>query len=231
MKIIGLLVALSATTVYADKHAPIKNGTYTSQAAAWNKLNVQGIKLGQPLAQPGFTCGAAWDTHGAIASGRACVKFLDARCKGKSVLIYSVHGKTEPNACVMDENAGGTFLDGKQIFPPLQAIRIVGTDTTAPLIQQISYRFAGDDITDTSNIGKALLAKYGEPDYRNPPNRFMWRIGDTELTADCRTTQGADYDYCEILVSDNSIRDNEGALQKQADDAARIKAAPPAPNL
>ena len=231
MKIIGLLMAFSATVASAGDHAPIKNGTYTSRAAVWNKFSIQGLKIGQPLAQPGFTCGAAWGTNGAMASGRACVKFLDARCKGKKVLIYPVHRKTEPNACVMDENAGGTFLDGKQVYPPLEAIRIVGTDTTAPLIQEISYQFAGDDITDTSNIGKALLAKYGEPEYRNPPIRFLWNADDTRLTADCRATEGADYDYCEVRVTDYAIGANEKALQTEADDAARIKAAPPAPKL
>jgi hypothetical protein len=233
-----LLLAAIAVPARADDRAKIKNGTYPDHQKAWDKFAIQGVKLGVPLESvKGFTCGPKPGTGGYTTADHSCVKFIDPRCKGRKTKIHHISSTGDvPKGqyCFMDESNGATYLDREYMAPPLQAIRIVGTDTTAPLVYEIQYTFAADDLTTDSNLGKALTKKYGAPSYTNEPIAMGWTEGDASLSAACRTIGGdhaADGEYCTIIVEDDTLARVERDIQDQANDDARAGAAPDAPEL
>ena len=231
-----LLAGLSAVAYAELPHrAKMKNGTYGDRDAAWSKLAILGVKLGAPLEKvPGFTCGPPPGTDGFTTQNHSCVKFLDARCKGRPAKIHHIRVSADVPAgqnCFMDEFTGATYLDRKYISPPLSAVRIIGTDTSAPLVFEIDYSFAADDLTDDSNLGKALIAKYGPPTSKNSPIQMSWDIGEVRLSAMCRGTVGPQGEYCHIDVEDRALDGTERDLQREADEAEKHRNAPPAPAL
>ena len=204
------------------------------------KFAILGTRLGTPLEkEPGFTCGPPRGTDGFSTQNHSCVKFTDERCKERPTKIHHVRTASDlpkGQTCFMDEFAGATYLDRTFMSPTLKFIRIVGTDSNNPKIFRIEYTFAADDLTDTSNLGKALIAKYGTPTYKNAPTQMNWKAGDTELAATCRgmggdASQRAMGEYCTIVVEDNKLDQAERARQQAADDKARLDAAPPPPPL
>lgn len=213
----------------------MKNGSYPEHASAWSKFAILGVKLGSELEKvPGVTCGPPPGTDGFSTQNHSCVRFLDARCKAKPTRIHNIRSTADVDkgqSCFMEEFSGATYLDRKITQTPLSALRIVGTDTSAPLVFQISYTFAADDLTEDSNLGKALIAKYGPPAYRNPPISMGWNLGDVQLRADCRGTVGPTGEFCRITVEDGSLDTTERSIQQQADDDARKQSAPPPPKL
>ncbi len=236
----SLALAFAATTasmgaaVADDPRAKLtKNGSYPDHVKGWTTFAVQGTKLGSPLEQvPGFTCGPPPGTDGFTTQNHSCVKFTDARCKGKPTKIHHIRTASDipkGQTCFMDEFTGATYVDGAYAETPLQNIRLVGTNTTAPLVFQIHWILPADDLTEDSNLGKALLAKYGTPTYSQMPRDMSWDLGDLRLAASCNTQGGVR--YCEIVAEDRTIDSTERGLQDEADDAARKRAAPAAPNL
>lgn len=233
-----LLLALAAGPALADKHAPFKHGVYREHEKAWARFAIQGIKLGAPLdKQAGFTCGPAAGYDGMVASNHSCVRFTDDRCKGRPTKIHVISTPADTpkgQACFMDENTGSTYLDRQFTMPPITGIQLIGTNTSAPLISQLKYTFAADDLTASSNLGKALIAKYGKPQYSNEPIQMAWTDGDVKLSADCRLVAGehaAQGDYCTITVEDNKLEQTERSIQQDADDEARKSSAPEPPPL
>ena len=101
----------------ADR-AKIRNGSYPDRAKAWSKFAVQGVKLGVPFETvPGFTCGPPPGTDGFTTQNHSCVKFIDARCKGKPTQIKMIRGMSDVpkgQSSFMDEFMGATYLDRKQ---------------------------------------------------------------------------------------------------------------------
>ncbi|MBX3155680.1 MAG: hypothetical protein KF773_06755 [Deltaproteobacteria bacterium] len=196
------------------------------------------MKLGVPLEkQAGYTCGPPRGTDGFSTQNHSCVKFVDARCSERPTKIHHIRSSGDvPRGltCFMDEFTGATYLDRKLLLPPLFAVRLVGTDTNDPKVFQIHFTFAADDLTETSRLGKALIAKYGPPTSRAEPVRMVWQAGDVELRAECRTIGGdnaAIGDYCTLSVEDRALdhRERERAAGDAA--AAREAAGPPPPSL
>jgi hypothetical protein len=233
-----LLLAAIAVPARADDRAQMKNGTYPDHQKGWAKFAVQGVELGAPLGSvKGFTCGPKPGTDGFTTADHSCVKFIDERCAKRKTKIHHIRATADVpkgQICFMDEANGATYLDREYMSPPLKAIRIIGTDTTAPLVYRIEYTFAADDLTDDSNLGKALKKKYGAPSYTNPPIQMGWTEGDVSLGAACRMIGGdhaADGEYCTISVEDDTLARVEREIQDQANDDARAGAAPAAPEL
>jgi len=233
-----LILTCVGGAALADDRAPMKNGTYNDRDKAWTKFAILGVKLGGALEKhPGFTCGPPPGTGGFSTQNHSCVKFVDDRCKDRPTKIHNITSSADVPAgqsCFMDEFTGDTFLDRKHVVPPLQAVRIVGTNTSAPLVFQLEYTFAADDLTAGSNLGKALIGKYGPPASDTPPVRMTWRVGDVELRAACRTIAGEHApqgEFCKIVVEDNKLDDVERGIQQQANDDARQHSAPPPPPL
>lgn len=222
----------------ADDRAPMKNGSYADHQKAWTKFAILGVKLGAPLEkQAGFTCGPPAGTDGFTTQNHGCVKFIDDRCKGKPTKIHHIRSSGDVpkgQTCFMDEFTAATYFDRTLLAPPLRALHIVGTDTSAPLIFRLEYTFGADDLTSDSNLGKALIAKYGPPAYTNPPIQMSWTMGDVSLTAACRQIGGDNApmgEFCKITVEDNTLDGTERSIQEQATEDARKKKAPEAPPL
>jgi hypothetical protein len=232
----ALTLIVSASALAADPRAKLtRNGDYSDRAAAWDKLKVLDIKLGQPLeSQPGFTCGPPPGTDGFSTQNHSCVKFLDAKCKGRPAKIHHLHSNGDVpkgQSCFMDEFNGQTYLDRQIASLPLSAVRIVGTDTTKPLIMSIEYTFAADDVKEDSNLGKALIAKYGPPTSKNEPIGMYWQMGNVVLRVDCRVIQTPNGEFCKLVAEDQGIDQTERELQEQANEDIKKKNAPAAPKL
>jgi hypothetical protein len=216
----------------------MKNGNYSDRDKAWTKFAILGTRLGGPLEKhAGFKCGPPPGTDGFTTQNHSCVKFIDERCKGRPTKIHNIRSSGDVPAgqnCFMDEFTGASYLDRKYMAPPLKSIRLVGTDTSAPLVFRLEYIIAADDLTRDSNLGKALIAKYGTPANTNAPIAMNWTIGDVQLDAACRQIGGdhaPDGEFCRITVEDNKLDDTERSIQQQANDDARKSKAPPAPPL
>jgi len=233
MRLALALVCLSSVAL-AD-HAKMTNGRYPEKTAAWSKFTLKDIKLGTPLAKlAGFTCGPPPGTGGFATQDHSCVEFLDERCKGKRTEIHHLRSSADlpkGQTCFMDESNGATYLDRKFISPPLSAIRAIGTDTGAPLVYDIAYTFAADDLTSDSKLGKALVAKFGPPSYSNAPIGMSWTAGDVRLNASCRSTAGPTGEYCSLDVSDDELRKTEESIQEDADAQAVKQNAPTPPSF
>ncbi len=215
-------------------------GAMSSSSAdkAYDHFAILGNKLGVPLEpQAGFTCGPPRGTDGFTTQNHSCVKFLDERCKGKPTKIHHIRSSGDVDRgqnCFMDEMNGATYLDRTLLSPPLQFIRLTGTDSVASKVFQITYTFAADDLTEDSKLGKALIAKYGPPSYKNPPIQMSWKMGEVSLGAECRMITGdhaAQGDFCTLTVEHRELDQKEQERQRVADDAARRAGAPPPPGL
>jgi hypothetical protein len=189
------------------------------------------VTLGSELGKlVGFTCEASPGKY-----RYTCVQFPDVRCQGKATKIKSVGTTAEiPNgqSCFMDSSNGGTYLDRVFQSPPLSAVWVIGTDTSPPKVYEINFTFARDVLTDDSKLGKALLAKYGKPDFTNGDFQWAWNFGsDMMLSANCGATQGPTGDYCSLKVYDQTVLDTERSIQKARDEERAKKEAPAAPAL
>jgi len=207
-------------------------------ASAYERFAIQGTKLGVPLeSNPGFTCGPPRGTDGFTTQNHGCVKFTDARCEGRATKIHHIRVAADvPGGqnCFMDEFTGATYLDRTFMAPVLTSMHLIGTDSNNPKVFQIVYTFAADDLTPDSKLGKMLIAKYGEPTYKNPPTQMSWQQGDVQLSAACRTIGGDNAkqgDYCTITVEDDALDRAERENQRVADENARKQNAPPPPSL
>jgi hypothetical protein len=200
------------------------------QAAAWKKLTLKDIVIGTEFYKvPGFTCGPDPAARGFSTYRHTCVKFLDERCDGRPSKINHVSSNSDiphGRACFMDEGSGGTYLDHNIASPPLSAITIVATDTSAPRVYEIRFTLAKDTLTEDSKLGQALIAKYGRPTYVNAPIQMTWTVGDTQLDATCNDSLGPPRDYCALQVSDTVLLASERSIQKAMDEEQQRKNAP-----
>ncbi|MEO8705662.1 MAG: hypothetical protein ABI867_36865 [Kofleriaceae bacterium] len=208
-------------------------------AGAHDRFSVLDLKIGMPVDVAGFTCAKTDD-----AADRHCVKFLDPRCSGRPSNIGTLrYGEKAPLGCFFDYSSQATYLDSKLLqvanngmrenearlkdpaWRPLINVQLTGTRSKPSKIYQIWYMFAPDELTEDSKLYAALVAKYGEPSSKNPPNEMRWKDSDTQLKANCRTQ------YCDVLVEDSVFEDLERRKQEEADGQARRKNAPSAPKL
>lgn len=231
----GLGGSTPATSTSSTSSGDASPADRVDQAAAWKKLTLKGIALGTGFFEvPGFTCGPDPSLRGFSTYRRTCVKFLDERCAGRPTKINHVSSHSDMPAgqiCFMDEGNGGTYLDGKFMSPPLSAIAIVATDTSAPRVYEIRYTFARDMLTTDSKLGQALLAKYGKPSHFDPPTQMSWTAADAQLDASCGGSEGPQGDYCTLTVSDTTLLDSERSKQKAADEQLAKRNAPAAPTF
>lgn len=198
--------------------------------AAWARFTLRDLRIGTETDKvAGFTCDANVGKY-----RHTCVKFLDDRCANRPTKIGPVSFSSDlpgGQSCFMDSSTGATYLDRKIMAPPLSSLYVVGTDTAVPHTYEIHYTFANDVLGDDSKLGKALIAKYGPPDFKNYPMQMVWNAGDAHLRASCGTVQGPAGEYCSLAVDDTSVLDADRATQKQADDEHRRRDAPPPPAL
>ena len=221
-----LMMALSAAPGFVP-------GTYPERVEPWKRFTVKDIQLGTELSKlKGFTC----DTN-VGAYRHTCVMFVDDRCKGRKTYVKSISFAADVppgQGCTYNASNGGMYLDRKPTTAPLSAIAVVGTDTDVPRAYEIHYTFAKDVLTAESNIGKALIAKYGPPDFSNPPISMRWNvqgIDDLYQLSECGGTVGPTGEFCMIQAYDGPLLDSERSI-KQASDAAKAeKGGPPAPKL
>jgi hypothetical protein len=207
--VIVAVLSISAFA-FAGGFAP---GSYPERAETWKKFTVQGIELGTPLSKlSGFTCD---DKPGEYQ--HTCVKFLDPKCKGRKTYVKFINFSSDVpkgQGCTYNSENGATYLDRQSPTVPL-------------------FTFVLDQLTDDSNIGKALIAKYGTPDYKNAPMQMRWNapgINDLYLMAECGGSAGPDA-HCLVEAHDGPLLDAERSIKQAAGDEAKIKGGPAAPKL
>jgi hypothetical protein len=201
-----------------------------------DKFTVLDFKIGMPIQQEGFACAKT-----AEDSNRHCVKFLDSRCTGKPQKIGKLaYGERAPVGCFFDYSSEASYIDNEMLQQPsevltgeikktvpdkraLTTLHIWGTKNSASKIYDMDYQIPYDDLTESSKLYKALIAKYGEPS-RNSGGRLKWNAGTTEVIVDCQ------YENCKISVEDRNFERNENTKQEEADEAKRRNNAP-TPNL
>jgi hypothetical protein len=216
------ILCLVGSAAAADK---MKTGSYPEREATWKKFAIKDVTLGTPLAQlKGFVCESENDR----GYGLVCVKFLDDRCKDRPTKVKQVKygNEADGRGCVIDSDSpgqGNMYLDGK--LAALSAVSVRGTPTDVPRVYTISFAFALDQLTDDSNIGKALIAKYGKPDDRNPPIQMVWHGDSSMLNAFCA------HESCNLSTDDMDFMKAEKALQDAFTTAQQKKNAPAAPKL
>ena len=209
-----------------------------ASASDHDRFAVLDLKIGMAVTgRAGFVCAkpsgntGREDTH--------CVKFLDSRCANKpSTISVLRYGEDAGAGCHFDPSSNATHLDNKlmqtantgdstdhtPIRKPLENVEIIGTQSEPSKIYAIRYMLGFDELTEDSKLYRAMVAKYGEPSYKNPPNEMRWKGDDTRLTANC------DRIHCEIVVEDNQFEDFERHRQEEADGKAR-RATAGAPKL
>jgi len=226
-----------ATIATADHHAggaaKMTPGTYPERAAPWKRFTVKDLQLGSEIDKiPGFTCDAKVGGY-----RHTCVRFLDEKCKGRKTYVKSISFSSDVppgQGCTYDSSTGGTYLDRKPTTTPLQGLALVGTDTDVPRAYEIRYIFAKDVVSADSNIGKAMIAKYGKPDFVNEPIQMRWNtpgIDDLFLVLECGGTQGPTGDYCLIQVYDGPLLDSERSIKQDFEAKKTLSIGPAAPKL
>ena len=237
MRTLIVLALLSSATGVAGHGKPPSSGftpgNYPEKVATWKRFTVKDISLGTAIDKlPGFTCDADVGKY-----QHTCVKFLDDRCKGRPTHVVSVSFSSDVpkgQGCTYDSHSGGTYLDRKITQAPMSAVAAIGTDTPVPRAYELRFTFAKDVLTQSSNIGKALIAKYGKPDFINEPVQMHWNasgLSDVFVHAECGMTQGPQGEYCVIQVHDGPLLDSERSIAQDATAKAQEGSGPPAPKL
>jgi hypothetical protein len=206
-------------------------GSYPEKDDVWKRFAIKDVKLGTELSKlkkAGFTC-----DHEDFRP--ACVLFLDPKCKGRPSKINPANVSSQVPAgqsCFLNSNPGSgfgaTYLDRK--LTTLSHVVIEGTHSNVPRVDEITYRFPKDVLTEDSNLGKALIAKYGKPNRADPPTSMTWTTTTAPniiLSAMCE----AQSDDCRLTVSDDDFRTAEGSIKDDADKAQDVKNGPAAPKF
>jgi hypothetical protein len=207
------LVVMALISVPAIALGGFTPGTYPDRAPAWKRFAVKDVQLGTQTATiAGFTCDANAGEY-----RHTCVRFLDDACKAKATFVKYLRSSSDLPAgqgCTYDSGTGATYLDRKFHTPALSSVAVVGTDTDVPRAYEITYRFTKDVLTDSSNIGKTLIAKYGKPTFTNPPTQMSWKVDPVNLFAECDMRDGGD---CMVKVIDDGLLDAERSIKQAAE--------------
>jgi hypothetical protein len=149
---------------------------------------------------------------------------VDDRCKQKMCTFEYKLGWSSPT----------TKLDGTEMA--LDLIMVTVTDTDSHAVYEIRSLFGPRQLLDKqSNLGKALIKKYGAPttvgsaDAPNPRDpvgggRMAWQSGTTSngvyLVTDCRPRSDGKFEekQCRLVVQENGhdIVDRERAKQAES---------------
>lgn len=221
-----LLASCGQLSLGGSAAADVRGGS------AHDAFAVLDLKIGTSVeGHAGFIC--AKQDPGKDLEDTHCVKFLDSRCAGRPMAIGEKrYGAKAPLGCFFDYSNQATYLDGtlqetpntgdtsdpNQRNPrkPLMNVHIVGTASRPSKIHRISYTFAPDDLGADSKTYTALVAKYGEPTYKKPPNEMRWSRDTTKMNVDCDPTR-----QCVLLVEDDKFDDIERQKQDEADARGR----------
>jgi hypothetical protein len=197
----------------------------TSSPEWWKKYDVRGVQLGQTrasLAQRGFTCGKRANSR--------CYKAADKRC--------------DKAKCVVREDAFGQWWEADGVKTELDYITVATTETDSALVDDIRLQFGPRQPLDhDTQLGKALIAKYGEPTSVDEGTssdkvgggRMLWwpeKEGSNapNIIVDCNGSNG-EGPQCSLMCSDGAILDRERAKQQAIDDKRKRNAPQPAPEL
>lgn len=224
---LALLLVAGCNTALAWHPGSSSSAAAPDSGDAWKRFTLKDVALGGDLFKTaGFTCGPDPAMRGFSTYRRTCVRFLDERCTERPHKIWHTSNQDDypkGQTCFMDEDGQQTYLDGKYMSPPLQAIAIVGTDTESHRIYEIDYTFARDVLAADSRLGKALIDKYGPPTTTNG-EQMDWEAGKVHMTASCAAS-------CQIRISDDGLLAAEREKQKAHDDAKAKHDAPAPPSF
>ena len=205
------------------------------------QLSILGLKIGMPMAQPGFVCAKDAGPY----NGAECVKFLDSRCTGVATNIGEKrYGDKASLGCFIEARAVATYLDGVGMWQrsevgwgtakpdptkyPLVNVHTYGTKSKPSKISRIVYTMAMDELASGdkpsgSKLYNALVAKY-KPPREVWSGKVKWHAGETDLEGYC------DLGLCTLTVEDRNFEENENQRQEEADAKVRQNNAP-APKL
>lgn len=199
-------------------------------AADWNRFVVKDIKLGMPLKSlPGFkTCERP---PGYSKYNVPYFKIIDKRCD-----------KGTGNVCAIEDKAScGPTFNGESADngrkTEVEYIQVIATtETDEPRVYKIDYYFPRQFLTETSPLGLALKAKYGDhcqdsaACYRSPETTTSDKIGggamafksttsDVFLEAYCLPDNYSwgNTNQCRISVTDMSILEVDRKKQEAID--------------
>jgi hypothetical protein len=209
-----LIICLCCTTAFADPFAK----TAVSGPETWKRYAVRGVELGTPrtaLKAKGFTCGKRANSR--------CYKVVDDRCK--------------KGRCELKEDAFGQWFELNGAKTALDYISIATTETDSALAYDIRYVFGPRQLlTEDSPLGKALIAKYGEPTKvedaessdKEGGGRMLWwndEVGNNgpNIIVDCSTLADK---TCTLEAEDYGIASVERSKQDELDDKRKRAAAP-----
>lgn len=233
MRNLAILLAvlpMSSTLLAAAKMIP---GRYPEKAAVWQRFSIRDIQLGAEIDKlPGFICDS-----GVGEFRHTCVQFIDERCKGRKGYVRSINQSSDippGQSCFYDRSNSGTYLDGQYQRTPLSTLVVVGTDTYVPRAYEIRFTFAKDALTEDSNLGRALLAKYGKPENAMAPYRMRWEAAgmyDLYLFAECGNNESPSGTFCYIEAHDGGLLIAERSVKASFDSEQQKRTAPPAPRF
>jgi hypothetical protein len=179
----------------------------------WKRFEIRGVQLGMPMASlKDFTCTDRAKRHEYAAN---CYKLTDARCKQGN--------------CVLKQDAMGQWweIDGVKEDPEIVVVTL--TDSDDGLIYQIRLKIGPRQLLDKdTTLGKAMIAKYGEPTESDPTfgkdqnggGRMRWfnsdHFGDyPNFEVDCESNYK---DFCHVTAEAGAILENARSKQKVIDE-------------
>lgn len=120
-------------------------GSIANDQATFDRFAVMDVKLGAPVASLAGFSPCAPDAP--FRYPAVYYKWLDAQCKSAT--------------CALDphDHACGFTVNGTP--RELDAIRVTVTDTPDHRVYEIKYEFPREMLSETSALGKSLVAKYG----------------------------------------------------------------------
>jgi hypothetical protein len=198
--------------------------TATSGPETWKKYDVRGVQLGQTrksLADRGFKCGKRANSR--------CYKVMDKRC--------------ETGRCELKEDAFGQWFELNGAKTELDYMSCATTETDSALVYDCRLKFGPRQVADeTSTLGKALIAKYGEPSKVDEApkedkvggGRMLWwneKVGSNapNIIVDCNSS--SDEPQCTLYLNDGGLLDVERAKQVELDDKRKRNTPQAAPSL
>jgi len=198
--------------------------TAVSGPETWKKYDVRGVELGQSrksLADRGFKCGKRANSR--------CYKIMDKRC--------------DSGRCELKEDAFGQWFELNGAKTELDYMSCATTETDSALVYDCRLKFGPRQVADGSSaLGKALIAKYGEPSTVDEApkedkvggGRMLWwnaKVGSNapNITVDCNSS--TDEPQCTLYLNDGGLLDVERAKQTELDDKRKRQVAQPTPQL
>jgi len=213
----SIVIALCALTSIAAADDFAKNAT--SGPDTWKRYELRGIRLGTPrkkLKSMGWTCGER--------ANQRCWKLVDERCK-KGVCKFKE-----------DTTFGDQWFELNGNKATLDYMTCATTETTSALVYECRLQIGPRQIlAPDSTLGKALIAKYGEPVEKWEPEqsdpegggRLLWWNPDLgnngpQIDADCTSSVDAMTNkplehQCKIRVEDDGVMKMEREKQEELD--------------